>query len=69
MCQAEDVLVSCYYLNKKLEFFGIPLAQVSDVQIAVMVSSFWSGYHDRNLVFLFRTSLCCAYISVAGSYL
>jgi hypothetical protein len=32
MCQAEDVLVSCYYLNKKLEFFGIPSAQVSDAQ-------------------------------------
>ncbi|KAG0564611.1 hypothetical protein KC19_8G125200 [Ceratodon purpureus] len=26
--EAEDVLVSCYYLNKKLEFFGIPSAQM-----------------------------------------
>lgn len=28
MCQAGDVLVSCYYVNQNLEFYGIPSAQV-----------------------------------------
>lgn len=60
MCQAEDVLVSCYYLNQKLEFFGIPSAQVSGIQIAKLgawVSIMESGANLGNL-YLLRFKRC-----------
>lgn len=59
--EAEDVLVSCYYLNKKLEFFAIPSAQMYsntpsdfDFKIASTAQSFRS--HTEFLEHLEATS-------------
>lgn len=60
--QAEDVLVSCYYLNKKLEFFAIPSAQVGGIQIAELGP--WVSIMEPGVLFfvLFSLLLCCEYI-------
>lgn len=52
MCQAEDVLVSCYYLNKKLEFFGIPSAQVGDVE-------WWYQQPFKHVLFFSGLAIWC----------
>jgi len=55
--------VSCYYLNQKLEFFGIASAQVGGIQIAKLelwVPRMESEDLFPSLFIIFKTLLCCA---------